>query len=169
MQLESCPGRSTMHRKTGALLLFKSKMTLQLHSLQKHKGPQKLIPREMGAIAPVGSGAVYRLPLWNSCFSLRTSQIFFFSPGKTLLFNPQPRLQAPPFAFDAVQTSKMTPCNDKICHQDGWGYSRKKNKGTILSFFLEFNTIKTKGNLYCEVNVKYKGLKVKGKSVMWNI
>lgn len=90
-------------------------------------------------------------------FLIKNFTDFFFSPGKTLLFNPQPRLQAPPFAFDAVQTSKMTPCNDKICHQDGWGYSRKKNKGTILSFSLEFNTIKTKGNLYCEVNAKYKG------------
>lgn len=90
----------------------------------------------------------------------------FFSSGKTLLFNPQPRLQAPLFAFDAVQTSKMTLCNDKICHRDGWGYSRKKNKGMILSFSLEFNTIKTKGNLHCEVNAKYKGLKGKGKSAM---
>lgn len=99
-------------------------------------------------------------------FLIKNFTDFFFSPGKTLLFNPQPRLQAPPFAFDAVQTSKMTPCNDKICHRDGWGYSRKKNKGMILSFSLEFNTIKTKGNLYCAVNAKYTRLKRKGKSVM---
>lgn len=88
-----------------------------------------------------------------------------FFAGKTLLFNPQPRLQAPPFAFGAVQTSKMTPRNDKICHRDGWGYSRKKNEGAIHSFSLEFITIKTKGNLYCAVNTKYTGLKGKGKSV----
>lgn len=80
--------------------------------------------------------------------------IFFFPPGKTLLFNPQPRLQAPPFAFGAVQTSKTTPRNDKICHRDGWGYSRKKNEGAIHSFSLEFITIKTKGNLYCVANAK---------------
>jgi len=76
LQLESCPGGSTMQGQTQALPLFKFKMTPWLCSPQKQRAP-KNIQRDASHHF-VGLGVAYGLCLWNSCFWLKTSQTFFF-------------------------------------------------------------------------------------------
>lgn len=119
--MEKLPQRT--HGKASACLFFRFRMPPRLSSLRKAKRPQKVITSETRAIAASG------WKRFRGCLSTtRGSDLKLnrFFAGKTLLFNTQARLQAPSFAFGAVQTSKMTPHNDKICHRDAWCHNIEK-------------------------------------------